>query len=67
MDTLLRIRESSPCEILADRLEREAQLAPAASEQAASYRYQAQMLREMAAIPKIPAHNLFSDSLFANF
>ena len=52
METILRIREASPCELFAERLEREAQLASSDSpEQAADYRRQAQMLREMAATP----------------
>jgi hypothetical protein len=52
METILRIREASPCELFAERLEREAQCASIDSpELAADYRRQAQMLREMAATP----------------
>lgn len=60
MDTLLRIRESSPCELLADRLEREAQLAPPSSELAVNYRRQAKMLREMVTIPMNAASATFA-------
>jgi hypothetical protein len=60
MDTLLRIRESSPSELLADRLEREALLA--SPEQAQDYRRQAEMLRAMIAIQKVPARNMFADN-----
>lgn len=50
METILRIREASPSELFAERLEREAQRASIGSpELAADYRRQAQMLREMAA------------------
>jgi hypothetical protein len=52
METILRIREASPSELFAERLEREAQRASIGSpELAADYRRQAQMLREMAATP----------------
>jgi hypothetical protein len=67
METLLRIRESSPSELLADRLEREARLAaidnPA---QAQDYRRQAEMLRAMIAIQKIPVRNMFADNFVTN-
>jgi hypothetical protein len=67
METLLRIRESSPSELLADRLEREARLAaidnPA---QAQDYRRQAEMLRAMVAIQKIPVRNMFADNFVTN-
>lgn len=67
MDTPLRIRESSPSELLADRLEREAQLAannnPA---QAQDYRRQAEMLRTMIAIQKVPARNMFAENFLTN-
>jgi hypothetical protein len=67
MDTLLRIRESSPSELLADRLEREARLAAIDHpEQAQDYRRQAEMLRAMIAIQKTPAHNIFADNLLPN-
>jgi hypothetical protein len=50
METILRIREASPSELFAERLEREAQrVAIGSPELAADYRRQAQMLREMAA------------------
>lgn len=49
MNTSLRIREATPSELFAERLEREATLA-SNPEQAASYRRQAEMLRLMAAI-----------------
>ncbi len=52
METILRIREASPSELFAERLEREAQRASIDTpELAADYRRQAQMLREMAAMP----------------
>jgi hypothetical protein len=67
METLLRIRESSPSELLADRLEREARLAaidnPA---QAQDYWRQAEMLRAMIAIQKIPVRNMFADNFVTN-
>jgi len=67
MNTVLRIRESSPSELLADRLEREARLVPSSNPQlAADYRRQAQMLREMIATPKIPARNMFADNFLTN-
>ena len=59
METILRIREASPSELFAERLEREAKLASIDSpEQAADYRRQAQMLREMMATPTEPARNV---------
>ena len=67
METLLRIRESSPSEMLADRLEREAQLAtndnPVLAQE---YRRQAEMLRDMIAIQKTPARNMFADNFHTN-
>jgi hypothetical protein len=52
MNSPLRIREATPSELFADRLE---QLALTLSpEQAADYRRQAQMLREMAATTIAP-------------
>jgi hypothetical protein len=67
METLLRIRESSPSELLADRLEREARGAainnPA---QAQDYRRQAEMLRTMIAIQKTPVRNMFADNFLTN-
>jgi hypothetical protein len=65
METLLKIRESSPSELLADRLEREAR--QASPELAADYRRQAQMLREMIATPKIAARNMFADNFLTHF
>jgi hypothetical protein len=65
MENLLKIRESSPSELLADRLEREAR--HAAPELAADYRRQAQMLREMIATPKVPARNMFADNFLTHF
>ena len=62
MDTFLRIREASPSELLAERLEREAQSAANSPELAADYRRQAEMLRTMAAIQKVPARNVFADN-----
>lgn len=51
METILRIREATPSELLAERLEREAQRAFFSNpELAADYRRQAEMLREMAAL-----------------
>ena len=64
MDTTLRIRESSPSELLADRLEREARLA--APEQAADYRRQAQLLRDMLVTPKVQARNMFADNFITH-
>jgi hypothetical protein len=56
METLLRIRESSPSELFADRLEREARRAAADNpEQAQDYLRQAEMLRAMVATQKAPA------------
>jgi hypothetical protein len=67
METLLRIRESSPSELLADRLEREAQLAAIDNPvQAQDYRRQAEMLRAMIAIQKVPARNMFADNFHTN-
>lgn len=67
METLLRIRESSPSELLADRLEREAQLAaPHNPVQAQDYRNQAEMLRAMIAIQKLPTRNIFADNSLTN-
>jgi hypothetical protein len=67
MEILLRIRESSPSELLADRLEREAHLAAINSpEQAQDYRHQAEMLRAMIAIQKVPARNMFADNFLTN-
>jgi hypothetical protein len=67
METLLRIRESSPSELLADRLEREARVAaidnPA---QARDYQRQAEMLRTMIAIQKTPVRNMFADNFLTN-
>ncbi|HET6170794.1 MAG TPA: hypothetical protein VFE01_11465 [Terracidiphilus sp.] len=60
METLLRIRESSPSELFADRLEREAQRAATNNpEQAQDYLRQAEMLRAMAATQKATTHNIF--------
>ena len=64
METLLRIRESSPSELLADRLEREALLA--SPELAQDYRRQAEMLRTMIAIQKTPSRNMFADNFHTN-
>lgn len=59
METILRIREASPSELFAERLEREAQRASIGSpELAADYRRQAQMLREMAATQVDVVRNL---------
>ena len=67
METLLRIRESSPSELLADRLEREAQLAAVHNPaQAQDYRNQAEMLRAMIAIQKVPMRNMFADNFLTN-
>ena len=66
METLLRIRESSPSELLADRLEREARLAVDNPTQAQEYRRQAEMLRTMIAISKTPARNMFADNFLTN-
>jgi hypothetical protein len=53
METVLRIREASPSELFADRLEREAQRAAADNpEQAKDYLRQAEMLRAMVATEK---------------
>ena len=50
-----RIREATPSELFADRLEREAQRALLSDpELAADYRRQAEMLREMAALNASP-------------
>jgi hypothetical protein len=54
MDTFLRIREATPSELLAERLEREAQRASNSPELAQDYRRQAEMLRAMAAIQSMP-------------
>jgi hypothetical protein len=67
METPLRIRESSPSELLADRLEREARLAAVDNPmQAEDYRRQAEMLRAMIATPKVSAHNMFADNFLTN-
>jgi hypothetical protein len=67
METLLRIRESSPSELLADRLEREAKLANVDNpEQAQDYRRQAEMLRAMVATQKVSARNMFADNFLTN-
>jgi hypothetical protein len=67
MEIQLRIRESSPSELLADRLEREARLAAAHNPvQAEDYRRQAEMLRAMIATPKVSAHNMFVDNFLTN-
>ncbi len=67
METLLRIRESSPSELLADRLEREARLAATDNPALAQdYRRQAEMLRAMIAIPKTPTRNMFADNFLTN-
>jgi hypothetical protein len=67
METLLRIRESSPSELLADRLEREARLAAIDNPvQAQDYRRQAEMLRAMITIQKTPARNMFADNFLTN-
>lgn len=51
MEPLLRIREATPSELFAERLEREAQHASLSDPNlAAEYRRQAQMLRDMAAL-----------------
>lgn len=64
MPTSLRIREASPSELLAERLEREALLAgPGLAE---DYRRQAEMLREMTAIQKLAARNMFADNFLTN-
>ena len=60
MDTFLRIREASPSELLAERLEREAQSASNSPELAEDYRRQAEMLRTMSAIQKAPMRNIFA-------
>ena len=50
MQTVIRIREASPSDLLAERLEREASIMPATNQELAeNYRFQAKMLREMAA------------------
>jgi hypothetical protein len=67
METLLRIRESSPSELLADRLEREAKLATVDNpQQAQDYRRQAEMLRAMVATQKVSARNMFADNFLTN-
>jgi hypothetical protein len=61
METLLRIRESSPSELFADRLEREARRAATDNpEQAQDYLRQAEMLRAMVATQKAPRANIFA-------
>jgi hypothetical protein len=62
MDTFLRIREASPSELLAERLEREARSASNSPELAEDYRRQAEMLRTMSAIQKAPMRNIFADN-----
>jgi hypothetical protein len=67
METLLRIRESSPSELLADRLDREAKLAAVDNPaQAQDYRRQAEMLRAMVATQKVTARNMFADNFLTN-
>jgi hypothetical protein len=67
METLLRIRESSPTELFADRLEREAQLAAVSDpEQAQDYRRQAEMLRAMIATQKVIDRHLAADNFLTN-
>lgn len=59
METPLRIREATPAELFAERLEREAQAALVRSpELAADYRRQAEMLRQMAAATTAPARSV---------
>jgi hypothetical protein len=61
METSLRIREATPSELFAERLEREAQAALTLSpELAAEYRRQAEMLRDMAAMSTAPARRSLS-------
>lgn len=64
MDTMLRIRESSPSELLADRLEREARTA--SPEMAADYLRQAELLRSMMVTPKVAARNMFADNFLTH-
>jgi hypothetical protein len=67
METLLRIRESSPSELFADRLEREAQLAATSNpEQAQDYRRQAEMLRAMVVTQKVTVRNISADNFLTN-
>jgi hypothetical protein len=66
MDTFLRIREASPSELLAERLEREAQSANNSPELAADYRRQAEMLRSMSAIQKTPMRNIFANNFITH-
>jgi hypothetical protein len=67
METLLRIRESSPTELFADRLEHEAQLAAVSDpEQAQDYRRQAEMLRAMIATQKVIDRHLAADNFLTN-
>jgi hypothetical protein len=67
METLLRIRESSPSELFADRLEREAQLAAANNpQQAQDYRRQAEMLRAMVVTQKVTVRNISADNFLTN-
>ncbi|HEX6772594.1 MAG TPA: hypothetical protein VF126_11255 [Acidobacteriaceae bacterium] len=61
METPLRIREATPSELFAERLEREAQAALALSpELAADYRRQAEMLRQMDATIVAPGQPISS-------
>jgi hypothetical protein len=67
METTIKIRESSPSELLADRLEREARVPSVNPDLAADYRRQAEMLREMLATPKVAARNMFADNFLTHF
>jgi hypothetical protein len=61
MESPLRIREATPSELFAERLEREAQAALTQSpDLAADYRRQAALLREMAAVPNMPTPATFA-------
>lgn len=67
METVIRIREASPSELLAERLEREASHMPASyKERADDYRRQAKMLRDMIGTKKVMVRDMFTDNFFTN-
>ncbi len=66
METVLRIREVTPSERMADRLEMEAnRLSSAQKKLADDYRRQAAMLREMSEIRQVLVRETLAGSRFA--
>ena len=67
METLLRIRESSPSELLCRSPgARGPNCCSHNPEQAKDYRNQAEMLRAMIAIQKVTTRNMFADNFLTN-